>query len=257
MPVGASLNEKQEGVDPPDLTMCQEIMLGMVEGLHFPEEADKIRRNIMTASDRAFKMNRKKQFEMIFNYFVKGMEFDPTTKAMDKSEFEAKTRRTVADVREVYARGLAPNFIEAAVSYIGLEFDWIATMAMVDYDNSGEIYTDLQDTKLESALKEAHGRLYRPSSFEIIAQRKFIGLRAAHVYKIMVSGVNIVKDVKEFVEEYGKGKELCEAGDITGARSLWRNTGRILAQLSYLMERQITESVHSSDEEAEHVVIDA
>lgn len=221
------------GDEPIDLKMAQEIMLGMIEGLDFLDEAQSAKRSIQAASDFASKISRGKQFNTIFEYFCKGLEQDPGG-PVEEREFEQK-KRTAVEVRTLHDRGLAPGYVEAAISYVACEFDFIATVAIVDYDCTGEVFEDLQGT-LEPALKDAHKRLYK-RSFELIRERKFVGVRPAHVFKMLVDGLNILEDVQDFVREYRSGQEQVEAGENEAAKAAWRNAGRALAHLSYLEER--------------------
>lgn len=219
----------------------REIMLGMLDGLNFQEIAQSAKAKMQCATDWKKKLDRGKQFDMAFEYLRRALEQDPLKISSRGLQFDTegvvKVESRIEQRKREYEESIIPGYITSAFSLIAVEFLWLATVSLIDYDYSGLTFTGMPET-LDTALKAAHQRLYMPTlSLTLVKGKKKVkGLRLDN-WIMEVNGTDLIEDVREFVSEYSNAQELLSAGDTEAAATGFRGVGRILANMSMLETR--------------------
>lgn len=229
--------------------MAFEILMGMIEGLTSQEDMKKVQLAIREASDWNHKINRALKFEQINNYLSLGLAQDPFLDEVDMETVTYKKKggklvatakkRTLEMMRVEHDAKNAPDYVQAAMSFIALEFDWIATMMIVDYDKTGEIYQEVPE-HLYAELKAAKDRINKPE-FEMVKQRKFYKGKPAHVFEFIVNGVDVMEDSRAFVNSLAHGKEYAAKNMGNASKDTWRKCGKILAKISFLKPKEVAD----------------
>lgn len=269
--------QKEEERKAFDVTMSLQIMLGMIEGLHFHDEVDRAHHDMQDASDWRTKLDRTKQFETIYEYFVKGLEQDPMDKTYhrwesresiqaridmmtpeEKAEFDKPENYVSENVREeqkLLEAKLSPGYVEAAVSRVALEFNWLATQALIDFDKTGDFFQNLPEELLD-ACKAAHKKLFMPTyEQETRTVKKQLDEGKSKILFVMrmdLNGSDIIKDVWAICVDYEQGRDLYVAGDKAGATHAWRKLGHRFAHLA--KERQGSKQ-RTFDEHGEEIAV--
>lgn len=231
-------SKRQPSKTAEDLMLPREIILGIIEGLHGAIEADRIQRKIDSASDWIEKYDRTNEFQTLYDYIKFGLKQlthveKPKYAPPDPELSREETGQKVLHVQN------APGYLQCAIRRIGVEFNWLATLTLVDYDRTAELFEDLPP-QLGPELMRMFMKLCHLEKFQvrkgIIRQRKKVNgeevVKHIHFLKVEINGIDVHEDLKSYAEDFAKGKEFLEAGDIRQAKIAFRSSGMTLVVLA-------------------------